>query len=331
MTKQRVLSGIQATGKLHLGNYIGAITQFLDAQEKHDSFIFVADLHALSIPEAVKPHALHEKSREVMGILLACGIDPEKTTLFIQSHVREHTELCWTLACVTPLGWLERMTQYKTKAKKQESVGTGLLLYPALQAADILLYEPDFVPVGEDQKQHIELTCDIAQRFNHLFGTTFRIPKVAIRESGARIMGLDDPAQKMSKSTGEVKTGHAVSLLDPESAIKKTVMSAVTDSGQKTRFSEASPGVVNLLTIYELLSKEKRPAIEARFAGQGYGTLKKAVFEVVVETLRPIQARYAELAKDPAHLDQLIARGAERARAVAGPVMARARAAVGVG
>jgi tryptophanyl-tRNA synthetase len=331
MKKQRVLSGIQATGKLHLGNYIGAISQFLDAQEKHDSFIFVADLHALSIPEAVKPLALREKSREIVALLLACGIDPERTTLFIQSHIREHTELCWTLACVTPLGWLERMTQYKTKAKKQESVGTGLLLYPALQAADILLYEPDLVPVGEDQKQHIELTCDIAARFNHLFGTTFRMPKVVTRESGARIMGLDDPSAKMSKSTSEVKAGHAVSLLDTEGVIKKAIMSAVTDSGQETRFKEASPGVLNLLTIYELLSKESRPAIEARFAGQGYGLLKKSTLEVVMETLRPIQQRYRTLAEDHAHLDRLIKQGAERALAVAAPVMAKVRAAVGVG
>ena len=236
-----VFSGVQPTGKLHIGNYIGAISQWVEHQDKYESIFCIVDLHAITIPEAVRPEYLRAKTREVAALYIACGIDPDRAAIFVQSHVSAHAELAWILNCVTPLGWLERMTQYKSKAAQAESVGTGLLVYPALMAADILLYDTNFVPVGEDQRQHIELTRDVAERLNHLFGPVFTIPEAMIREGGARIMGLDDPTAKMSKSIGEVQAGHSIGLLDEPSAIRKAIMRAVTDSGSEIRFQGASP------------------------------------------------------------------------------------------
>lgn len=317
--KPRVFSGIQPSGNLHIGNYLGAIQQWVAGQGQKTNFICIVDLHAITVPQ--NPADLRRQTRELAALLLACGIDPQQTTLFVQSHVRAHAECSWVFSCITPLGWLERMTQYKAKAQKQESVMTGLLTYPVLMAADILLYDADEVPVGEDQKQHIELTRDLAQRFNYLFGETFVIPKPVIRESGARIMGLDDPTVKMSKS--ETTRGHAIRIIDDPDEIRWAIKRAVTDSFNEIRFSDEPEraGVNNLLQIYELLTGRSRPEIEAHFAGKGYGALKRELAEVVIEALRPIRERYYQLMDDPAELDRILAIGAEQARAVAEPKM----------
>jgi len=317
--KPRVFSGIQPSGNLHIGNYLGAIQQWVAGQGQKTNFICIVDLHAITVPQ--NPADLRRQTRELAALLLACGIDPQQTTLFVQSHVRAHAECSWVFSCITPLGWLERMTQYKAKAQKQESVMTGLLTYPVLMAADILLYDADEVPVGEDQKQHIELTRDLAQRFNYLFGETFVIPKPVIRESGARIMGLDDPTVKMSKS--ETARGHAIRIIDDPDEIRWAIKRAVTDSFNEIRFSDDPDraGVNNLLQIYELLTGRSRPEIEAHFAGKGYGVLKRELAEVVIEALRPIRERYYQLMDDPAELDRILAIGAEQARAVAEPKM----------
>jgi len=298
---------------------IGAIQQWVAGQGQKTNFICIVDLHAITVPQ--NPADLRRQTRELAALLLACGIDPQQTTLFVQSHVRAHAECSWVFSCITPLGWLERMTQYKAKAQKQESVMTGLLTYPVLMAADILLYDADEVPVGEDQKQHIELTRDLAQRFNYLFGETFVIPKPVIRESGARIMGLDDPTVKMSKS--ETTRGHAIRIIDDPDEIRWAIKRAVTDSFNEIRFSDEPEraGVNNLLQIYELLTGRSRPEIEAHFAGKGYGALKRELAEVVIEALRPIRERYYQLMDDPAELDRILAIGAEQARAVAEPKM----------
>ncbi|HML20155.1 MAG TPA: tryptophan--tRNA ligase [Aggregatilinea sp.] len=324
--RKRVLSGVQPSGNLTIGNYVGALRQWAREQYNFESFFCVVDLHAITVPYT--PAELRQKTREVAALYLACGIDPEASTVFVQSHVRAHAELTWLLNCITPLGWLNRMTQFKDKSAKQQadSVSTGLLDYPVLMAADILLYQADAVPVGEDQKQHLELTRDIAQRFNHLFSDTFNIPEPMIPPTGARIMGLDNPNAKMSKS----ETGseyHAVYLLDPPNRARKKVMRAVTDSGREIRFSSdpERAGVNNLLELYEALTAQSREAIEQRFEGQGYGELKKAVAEAVVETLGPIQQRYEELTRDSSYIDNLLARGAERAAEVANDTLKTVR------
>lgn len=316
---RRVFSGIQPSGGLHLGNYVGAIRRWVAEQETRESFICIVDLHAITVQQ--DPKELRTNTRELAALLFACGIDVEKATLFVQSHVRAHAEGSWLLSCVTPLGWLERMTQFKDKSARQQSVSTGLLTYPVLQAADILLYDAHEVPVGADQKQHVELTRDIAQRFNHLYGDTFVVPEAVIPEVGARIMGLDDPTAKMSKSTSEAR-GHAVLLTDTDDEIRRTIKRAVTDSGREIEFSDdpERAGVNNLLTIYRALTGKTAAETEADFAeARGYGDLKEAVAEVVVETVRPIRTRYEELMADSAELDRLLARGAERAAAVSEP------------
>ncbi len=260
------------------------------------------------------PDALRQSTRHTAALLIACGIDPERSTLFVQSHVRAHAEACWLLTCVTPLGWLERMTQFKDKSGKQETVAAGLLTYPVLQAADILLYDPDEVPVGEDQKQHVEMTRDIAQRFNGLYGETFKLPEPVIPKVAARVMGLDDPTAKMSKSS--TGAGHAVRLDDDDAQIMKAFKRSVTDSGREIVFSDdpEKAGVNNLLGIYRAVTGKSEEDVLADFAGaRGYGDLKTRVGEVVIQTLSPIRARYRELVEGPAELDRLIARGAERA------------------
>jgi tryptophanyl-tRNA synthetase len=329
--RPRVFSGVQPTGGLHLGTYLGALRQWVAHQDERDNVFCVVDLHALTVPEDVDPATLRAASRQVAALYLACGIDPERSVVFVQSHVREHAELTWLLNCTTPLGWLYRMTQFKAKSEGRESVSTGLLGYPVLQASDILLYDTDVVPVGEDQVQHIELTRDIAQRFNILFGETFRLPKAVVPRSGARVMGFDEPTVKMSKSLAKDRDRHAVFLLDDERKIRKTVMSAVTDSGREVRYEHAGAGVRNLLSVLQSLEGTAMPELEARFEGKGYGDLKKAVVEAILGTLGPIQARYRELAADPAELDALLARGAERARERAAATLARAQQALGVG
>jgi tryptophanyl-tRNA synthetase len=327
---KRVFSGVQPTGKLHLGNYIGALSVWAANQDMYHNVFCVADLHAITVPDAIDPVKLREKTREVAGLFLASGIDPKKSIVFVQSHVHEHAEMAWLLACVTPVGWLYRMTQFKEKSKNSESVGTGLLEYPVLQAADILLYDTDLVPVGEDQKQHIEISRDIAQRFNNLFGEVLVLPEPLIRASGARIMGLDDPEAKMSKSTGEIKKGHSIGLLDAPDEIRRAIARATTDSGNEALFDSAKSGVRNLLTLYEVLSGESRATIEERFHGKGYGTLKKQVGELAVEKLRPVREKYTELRADPAYLDTVLADGAERARAVAQKTLQRVKEKMGL-
>ena len=327
--KKRVFSGIQPTGKLHIGNYLGTISVWAEHQDNFDSLFCVVDMHAITLPEAVHPATLREKTLETAGLYLACGIDPDKSTIFVQSHVPQHAELAWILTCITPLGWLQRMTQFKDKAKGAESVGAGLLNYPALMASDILLYDTDLVPVGEDQKQHIELARDIAIRFTSLYGFPLRVPEPMIRTSGARIMALDDPEMKMSKSTGERVRGHSIGLLDPPEEIRRTIMRATTDSGNEIRFDHASPGVRNLLVLYEVLSGLQRPLIEEKFHGKGYAVLKKDLVELADETLRPIRERYRAIIADPGHLAAILEKGAERAQALAAPMMAAIKKAVG--
>ena len=330
-TPARVLSGIQPTGDLHIGTYTGALKQWVANQGERENVFCVVDLHALTVPEVIDPVKLRHQVRSAAALFMAAGVDPERSIVFVQSHVREHAELTWLLNCVTPLGWLYRMTQFKSKSEGRDSVGTGLLVYPVLQAADILLYQPDFVPVGEDQVQHIELTRDVAARFNNLFGEVFTLPKAEIPKEGARIMGLDDPAVKMSKSIAATTPGHAINLLDDPKTVKKSIMAAVTDSERELRYEHASPGVKNLLTIYQVLSGKSMADIQAELDGGGYGTLKKALVEVVVSTLEPIQARHRELMSDVAQLDALLAAGADRARAIAHDTAERAKAAMGVG
>lgn len=315
--KPVVFSGIQPSGMLHIGNYLGAIQQWVAGQGEKTNFICIVDLHAITVPQP--PDALRRQTRELAALLIAAGIDPQRTTLFVQSHVRAHAEGCWMLNCVTPVGWLERMTQYKTKAVKQESVLTALLDYPVLQAADILLYDTDEVPVGEDQKQHVELTRDIAQRFNSLYGETFVIPRPVIRESGARIMALNDPTAKMSKS--DFTRGHAIRITDGPDEIRWVLKRAVTDAVGAIGFSDdpARAGVNNLLQIFELFTGNTRAEIDAHFAGKGYGALKNDVAEAVIEGLRPIRERFGELIADPAELDRMLAIGAAHARSVADP------------
>lgn len=330
MRRKRVLSGIQPTGGLHLGNYVGAIRQWVEAQDRRENFLSIVDLHAITIYQ--DPAELARQTREVAALLVACGIDPERSTLFVQSHVRAHAEAAWILTCMTPVGWLERMTQYKAKSARQETVLAGLLTYPVLQAGDILLYDADEVPVGEDQKQHVELCRDIAQRFNHLYGETFVVPEPVIPRAGARVMGLDDPTGKMSKSEAGTR-GHAVLLTDDDDEIRRAVRRAVTDSGRDITFSDdpERAGVNNLLRIYQVLTGKGEEAVVADFAdARGYGDLKVRVGEVVVETVAPIRRRFEELMGDPAELDRLLERGAERARAVAEPKIELVKRRVGL-
>ena len=320
MNKKIVFSGIQPTGNIHLGNYLGAIRNWVARQAEKVNYFCVVDLHSLTVPQ--EPAQLRFETRSLAAVLLASGIDPQVSTIFIQSHVAAHAEGCWLLNCITPLGWLQRMTQFKDKSARQESVLTGLLDYPVLMAGDILFYDADEVPVGEDQKQHVELARDIAQRFNALYNVDFFVvPQPIIPKVGARVMGLDDPTAKMSKSLAD-KRGHAIRLLDEPDEILYAFKRAVTDSGREIRFSNdpEKAGVNNLLGIYQAVTGKDNAAVEADFAAaRGYGDLKMGVAEVVIETLRPIQARYKSLMDDTVELDRLLAYGAEQARAGSQP------------
>lgn len=328
--KSRILSGIQPTGSLTIGNYLGAISQWVETQAQSDNLFCIVNLHTLSIPESMSAKKRLSKTNEYLALYIACGIDPEISTIYIQSHVRELTELTWILNCVTPVGWLERMTQYKSKAQGLESVGCGLFDYPVLMASDILIYDTDEVPVGEDQKQHLELTCEIARRFNVIFGETFKIPKIRIPKVGARIMGLDNPENKMSKSVAEEKSGHAICLLQTEKEIKKAIMSAVTDSGQNTDYESASLGVKNLMTIYCAITKESFDNASKKFSNQGYGFLKKEVFATVMDLIIPIQQKFNDLIKNQDYLNEIAHKGALRASALAEKKMKEVRLAVGI-
>lgn len=328
--KKQVFSGVQPSGNLTIGNYIGALRQWVVEQETYECFFCVVDLHSLTVQQ--DPVQLRAKTREVAALYIAAGIDPEKATIFIQSHVPAHTELAWILSCMSPLGWLNRMTQFKDKASKQQqdSVGAGLLNYPTLMAADILLYQTHGVPVGDDQKQHLEYTRDLAQRFNHIYGETFVVPDIILPKTGARIMGLDNPNAKMSKSEGA--EGHAVYLLDKPEIAKKKFMRAVTDSGREIQFSDTAEkaGVNNLLTIYQSVTGQTQEEIESQFVGKGYGDLKKTVGEAVAELLKPLQARYHELADEGGYLDEVLARGAEKANQVASITLSTVRERIGL-
>ena len=330
VTKKRVLSGIQPSGDQQLGNYLGAIKGWVERQGDKENYFCIVDLHALTALQ--DPNELRRQTRSLAALLFAAGLDPDQCSVFIQSHVTAHAEACWVLNCVTPVGWLERMTQYKDKAGGRESVSTGLLDYPVLMAGDILLYDAHEVPVGDDQRQHVELTRDIAQRFNHQFGETFTVPQAVIPEIGARVMGLNDPTVKMSKSFAHIR-GHAVRMLDDPKEIERTFKRAVTDSGNEIRFSDdpERAGVNNLLGIYKVVTGRTEAESEADFAtARGYGDLKARVAEVVIEELAPIRERYYELMDDVAELDRLLARGAEQARAVAGAKMDVIRSRVGL-
>jgi tryptophanyl-tRNA synthetase len=325
---KKVFSGIQSTGNIHIGNYLGAIRHWAAKQDEYDNIFCIVDLHAITLQQ--DPKVLKSKTREVAGLLLAAGIDPKKSILFVQSHVHEHSELAWILNCFIPMGWMQRMTQFKEKSAKQKGeVSVGLFDYPALMAADILLYRTNAVPVGEDQKQHVELTRDAAQRFNNIYGDTFVLPEPIIASIGARIMGLDDPTKKMSKS--ETAPGHAVALLDPPDAIRSKIMRATTDSLRDIVFDEKRPGIYNLLTIYQTFTGKSKQEIEAQFAGKGYGDFKKAMVEVVVEGLRPLQTRYKELTAEPGRLDSILKDGANKARPLAENMVAEVKSKIGLG
>jgi tryptophanyl-tRNA synthetase len=309
----RVLSGVQPSGNLHIGNYLGALSNWVRIQHDYESIFCIVDLHAITLFQ--KPDELRASIRDLAALFLAAGIDPKHSRIVVQSSVPAHAELAWMLTCVTPMGWLERMTQFKTKAASQESVGDGIFQYPVLMAADILLYQAAIVPVGEDQTQHLELTRDIAQRFNALYGETFVMPATKLPSVGARIMGLDDPTAKMSKSaTG---AGHAVALLDPPDRIKKTIMRATTDSGSGVDFETMGPGVVNLLNIFQAFSEWSNDQMRTHFTGMRYGDLKKQVSEMVVSKLEPLQARYREITSDPGYLDGVLRAGAEAVTPIA--------------
>ena len=317
MKKARVLSGIQPTSGIHLGNYLGAIKGWVQRQGEKENLFCIVDLHAITVPH--EPAELRRRTRELAAIYLACGLDPTHCTIFVQSHVRAHAEAGWLLNCITPLGWLQKMTQFKDKSAKQESVGTGLLTYPVLMAADILLYNADEVPVGEDQKQHVELARNIAERFNHLFGETLKVPNPVIPEVGARIMGLDNPLAKMSKSSAHFP-GHAIFLHDSPDTIMKAFKRAVTDSGSSIQFSDEpeKAGVNNLLSIYKSITGKTKAEVEEDFSSaRGYGDLKVKVGEAVVSELAPIRERYTHLMADLGALDALLKRGAESAALIA--------------
>jgi tryptophanyl-tRNA synthetase len=311
--KKRVLSGIQPTGNLHIGNYLGALKNWVEIQYDYESIFCIVDLHAVTVYQ--QPDELREKIREIAGLFLAAGIDPKHSSIVVQSSIPAHAELAWMLTCVTPVGWLYRMTQFKAKSEAQETIGDGLLQYPVLMAADILLYQAAIVPVGDDQSQHLELARDIAQRFNSLYGETFTVPETKLPMVGARIMGLDEPDKKMSKSAEG--SGHAIAILDRPNHIKKKIMRATTDSNPAVDFETMGPGVRNLLTIHQAFSGWENDRMRAHFSGMRYGDLKKQVVETVVASLEPLQKRYDEIMADPAYLDGVLAEGAARVSAIA--------------
>lgn len=321
----RVFSGIKPTGKVHLGNLLGALVQWTEDQHRADSLYCVVDLHALTVPQ--DPEELRHSTLRLAQILLAIGLDPEACTLFVQSHVPQHAELAWLMECTASFGELSRMTQFKDKSGKEGFVSGGLFTYPALMAADILLYDTDDVPVGDDQRQHVELTRDLAERFNSRFGPTFKVPRATFPPAGARIMDLQDPTSKMSKSD-DAAPG-TILVLDPPEAIERKVKRAVTDAESEVRFDvDTKPGVSNLLSI--LGAATGRTPQEAGAGYTQYGPLKADTAAAVIERLAPVQARYADLADDPAETTRLLAKGADKARTLATATLARAQAAAGL-
>ena len=310
---ERLFSGIQPSGNLHLGNYLGAIKQWLPLQDQYEAIFCVVDMHAITVPQ--DPAELRRKTLEIAKIYLAAGIDPKKSTLFVQSHVSAHAELGWILNTITTMGELGRMTQYKDKAQKngEANSAVGLFDYPVLMAADILLYDTGVVPVGEDQKQHVELTRDLAERFNSRFGETFVVPEPLIQREGARIMGLDDPTKKMSKSAASEY--NYIALADDAETIRRKIKKAVTDSGSEIVYADDKPALMNLINIYTLLSGKKVDEVEAIYVGRGYGDFKADLAEVVVDFLIPFQERLAAISDD--EVLAVLRTGAEKARTIA--------------
>ena len=315
--KKRIFSGAQPTGELHIGNYLGALKNWVTFQDEYESFFCIVNLHAITLPQ--DPEKLRQKTRDLARIYLAAGVDPQKSVIFIQSDVPEHAELTWILSCISRMGELERMTQFKDKGKgNRERAGVGLFTYPVLMAADILLYQTDLVPVGQDQKQHLELTRDLAERFNRDYGETFKVPEPYIPPVGAKIGSLQDPEKKMSKS--DENLNGSIFLLDDADTITKKIKRAVTDSGTEIRFDESRPAITNLLTIYHLLTGKSTAESEQHFQGKGYGHFKTELAETVVEFLRPFQERVKQF--DDATLDSILKPGAEKARTIASETLA---------
>lgn len=328
MKKDIVFSGIQPSGIIHLGNYLGAIKQWLALPKKYECYFCLVDLHALTVRQ--DPQILRENIYKLVALYIACGLDPRQVNLFIQSQVPAHTELAWILNCYTQIGELERMTQFKDKARQHKNnINVGLFAYPILMAADILLYQTNYVPVGEDQKQHVELCRDIAVRFNHLYGDIFTLPLCLLQKTGARIMGLDDPKKKMSKSAASEY--NYISLLDEPKKIEKKIMKAVTDSGSEIIYQEKNkPAIANLLNIYSLLTKMAISDLEDKYQGQGYGTLKKDLAMVICDYFQPIQKKYKQLMADPAYLDNVLQQGAKKAQQKADLTLTKVKKAIGL-
>jgi tryptophanyl-tRNA synthetase len=326
MKKPVVLSGSTTSGDLTIGNYIGAITQWVRMVQDYDAYFMVANLHSLTAYQ--DPKNLLARTESFFAQYIALGLDPAKCTLFVQSQVPEHAELQWVLSCITPMGNLQRMTQFKDKTANAKQILSGLLMYPVLMAADILLYKADFVPVGQDQKQHLELCRDIVEYFRDKYGDVFVMPKPMIPERGARIMSLADPDKKMSKS--DTDPNGAVSVLDDAKVIEKKFKKAVTDSGTRVAYNEENKGIANLMTIYSVFTGKDMAAIEKEFDGKMYGHLKVGLAEVVIETLKPVQQRYKDLMNDRTHLQSLMNAGAERARARAGATLKQVYEAMGI-
>ncbi|WQX78433.1 tryptophan--tRNA ligase [Helicobacter pylori] len=325
MHKKRVFSGIQPTGQIHLGNYLGAIKHWVEMQDEYENLFCVVNSHAITLP--IDPIFLKSQTYELVKLLLACGINPERSGLFIQSEVDEHAALAWLLNCQVSMGEMQRMTQFKDKSlKNPKSVNVGLFNYPILMASDILLYQSDLVPVGEDQKQHLELTRNIAEKFNRDFGDCFKVPEPLIAKVGARVMGLDDPKVKMSKS--HQGANHAIFLLDEPDIIVKKIKKAATDSMGVIAFDEKREGVFNLLNIYMLLSDESPENIEERFKNKGYGDFKKELAEVMIQTLKPIQERYQEISDD--EVKAILNGGVEKARPLARATYQKAKELMGL-
>ncbi|MGL2376926.1 tryptophan--tRNA ligase [Helicobacter pylori] len=325
MHKKRVFSGIQPTGQIHLGNYLGAIKHWVELQDEYENLFCIVNSHAITLP--IEPIFLKSQTYELVKLLLACGISPKRSGLFIQSEVDEHPALAWLLDCQVSMGEMQRMTQFKDKSlKNPKSVNVGLFNYPILMASDILLYQSDLVPVGEDQKQHLELTRNVAEKFNRDFGNCFKVPEPLIAKVGARVMGLDDPKVKMSKS--HKGANHAIFLLDEPDVIVKKIKKAATDSMGVIAFDETREGIFNLLNIYMLLSDENPEKIEERFKNKGYGDFKKELAEVVIQSLKPIQERYQEISDD--EVKAVLNCGAEKARPLARATYQKAKELMGL-
>ncbi len=318
MAKEIIVSGVRPTGNLHIGNYLGAIKQFVELQKKYKTYFFIADLHAINEPQ--DPKKLESQTLEVAALYLACGLEPANTTLFLQSHIPEHLELAHILSTITPVGELSRMTQYKDKVASGKPANLGLLAYPALMAADILIYNADAVPVGEDQLQHLEFTRTVARKFNARFGETFKEPKALIQKGGARIMGLDDPAKKMSKSA--TSQNNYIGILDSEEEMRRKIKIAVTDSGKEIKYDQKNkPAISNLLAIFSQMAGEEIKSVEAKYKNKSYAEFKKDLADALVKTLSPIQKKYNALAKEKENILKILKNGADAAKGAAGLTM----------